>query len=61
MTDLLMSQLLFQDTLQSDRIGGKFSDTIAKLFCSHLLLVQRVTELCLVVDVRQFLDVEGMS
>jgi hypothetical protein len=54
----LSLDLLAQDVLEGDGVGGEFRDTLAQLLDSHLVLVEEEAELGLVVDVGLLFDVE---
>ena len=54
----LCLDLLAQDVLEGDGVGGEFRDTLAELLDGHLVLVEVEAEVGLVVDVGLLLDVE---
>lgn len=54
----LRGELLLDDVLKGDSIGGELADTLTQLLDGHLLLVEVEAEERLVADVRLLLDVE---
>lgn len=57
----LSRQLLPQNVLEGDGVGGKLADALAQLLDGHLVLVEVEAEQGLVVDVRLLLNVKGGS
>lgn len=55
----LGANLLLEDALESDSIGGELADTLTELLDGHLVLVEVEAEQSLVVDVRLLLEVEA--
>lgn len=58
-SSFLRRQLLLEDVLEGDGIGGELADTLAQLLDGHLVLVEVESEEGLVADVGLLLDVEG--
>lgn len=56
-----LSELLLEETLEGDGVGGELGNTLAQLLDGHLVLVEVEAEEGLVVDVRLLLEVEGSS
>lgn len=54
----LRRQLLLEDVLEGDGIGGKLADTLAQLLDGHLVLVEVESEEGLVVDVGLLLEIQ---
>jgi hypothetical protein len=54
----LCLDLLAENVLEGDGVGGEFRDTLAELLGGHLVLVEVEAELGLVVDVALLLEVE---
>ena len=57
-TRSLTLDLLAQDVLKGDGVGGEFRDTLAELLDGHLILIVVEAELGFVVDVALLLKVE---
>ena len=60
-THLSLLDLLLEDVLEGDGVGGELGDTLAQLLDGHLLLVEVEAEDGLVVDVGLPLDVEAVG
>merc|ERR1711939_1277088 len=58
---LRLLDLLAEDVLEGNSIGGEFRDTLAELLGSHLVLVEVEAEGSLVVDVALLLDVKRVG
>lgn len=58
-SSFLRRQLLLENVLEGDGIGGKLADTLAQLLDGHLVLVEVESEEGLVVDVALLLEVQG--
>lgn len=58
---LRLLDLLTEDVLEGNSIGGEFRDTLAELLGSHLVLVEVEAEGSLVVDVALLLDVKRVG
>jgi hypothetical protein len=54
----LCLDLLTQDVLERDSVGGEFRDTLAELLDGQLVLVEVKAEVGLVVDVALLLNIE---
>ena len=58
LVNLSLLNLLLQDTLQRDCVGGKLADALTKLVGCHGVLVEVEAEEGFVVDIRDLLDVK---
>ncbi len=55
----LCAELLPDDVLQGDGVGGEFADALAQLLDGHMFLVEVEAVERLVIDVRLLLDIES--